>query len=131
MSKQDSTDNLSAAETDLGKVLAAIHRALAHLDDPARAANVQSALRVAASRLESARQAHEQDMVARNAPGIAARVATAVPPPIAAVIAAAVAALFDRPYRLVSVQPVAAPVPHLNVWALEGRTQIFQSHKVR
>ena len=50
---------------------------------------------------------------------------------IVAVIAAAVAAVLDRPYRLVSVQPVPAPVPHLNVWALEGRTQIFQSHKIR
>ena len=26
---------------------------------------------------------------------------------------------------------IVTPVPHLNVWALEGRTQIFQSHKIR
>jgi hypothetical protein len=50
---------------------------------------------------------------------------------LVAVISAAVAAVLDRPYRLVSVQPIVAPVPHLNVWALEGRTQIFQSHKIR
>jgi hypothetical protein len=50
---------------------------------------------------------------------------------IVAVIAAAISAVLDSPYRLISVQPVIAPVPHLNVWALEGRTQIFQSHKIR
>jgi hypothetical protein len=50
---------------------------------------------------------------------------------IVAVIAAAVAALLGKPYKLVSVQPVVAPAPHLNVWAMEGRTQIFMSHKVR
>ena len=61
----------------------------------------------------------------------AAPVQTRVEPETVAVISAAVAAILDRPYRLVSVQLVAAPVPHLNVWALEGRTQIFQSHKIR
>jgi hypothetical protein len=55
-----------------------------------------------------------------------------VAPEIAAVIAAAVSVVLDRPYRLVSVQQVTVPVvPHLNVWAVEGRTQIFMSHKVR
>ena len=59
-------------------------------------------------------------------------VATAVAPQLAAVIAAAVSVVLDRPYRLVSVQQVTVPVvPHLNVWAVEGRTQIFMSHKVR
>jgi hypothetical protein len=29
------------------------------------------------------------------------------------------------------VQQVVTPVPHLNVWALEGRTEIFHSHKIR
>jgi hypothetical protein len=82
--------------------------------------------------LESARQSHEHETASRKGLGMPVqRVATGVEPEIAAVIAAAVAVLFDRPYRLVSVQQVSTPVPHLNVWALEGRTQIFQSHKVR
>jgi hypothetical protein len=136
MSKQETTapdapDNLTVAETHLGKVLAAIHRALARLDDPARAGDVQSSLRSAIAALETARLAHERDMTGRRAISPAQRVTTGVSPEIAAVIAAAVSVLFDRPFRMVSVQPVAAPVPHLNVWALEGRTQIFQSHKVR
>jgi hypothetical protein len=59
-------------------------------------------------------------------------VSTAVAPQIAAVIAAAVSVVLDQPFRLVSVQQVSVPVvPHLNVWAVEGRTRIFMSHKVR
>ena len=62
----------------------------------------------------------------------AQKIATAVSPRIAAVIAAAVSVVLDRPHRVVSVQQVTVPVaPHLNVWAVEGRTQIFMSHKVR
>jgi predicted phosphoribosyltransferase len=48
------------------------------------------------------------------------------------IIAAAVSVYLDRPYSLVSVEQVSVPlVPHLNVWAVEGRTQIFMSHRVR
>jgi hypothetical protein len=123
-------DGLSAAELRLGQVLALIHRVLPRLEEPDRAAEVQAALGKAGALLESARQAHASQRTAgTTAPN--QRVATSVEPEIAAVIAAAVAVLFNRPYRLVSVQQVATPVPHLNVWALEGRTQIFQSHKVR
>ena len=125
-----SRDGLSAAESRLGQVLALIHRVLGRLDEPSRTAEVQAALRQAGTLLESARQAHAQE----PGPSSAAsghRVATAVGPEIAAVIAAAVSVLFNRPYRLVSVQQVTTPVPYLNVWALEGRTQIFQSHKIR
>jgi hypothetical protein len=51
---------------------------------------------------------------------------------IAAVIAAAVATVLDGPLRILTVQQVTAPVPaYLNVWAYEGRLQIFTSHKVR
>jgi hypothetical protein len=125
-----SSEPLSAAELELGKVLAVIQRILPRLDQPNRASEVQSALRAAAGWIEAARTAHEKQRGAGTAAG-PQPVATAVAPEIAAVIAAAIAVLFDRPYRLVSVQPVAATVPHLNVWALEGRTQIFQSHKVR
>ncbi len=124
-------DDLTPTESNLGKVLALIHRVLPRLDDPARKAEVQSALSRAASLLEAARAAHSGG-VASLPPIGSQQVATAVAPEIAAVIAAAVSVVLDRPYRLVSVQQVTVPVvPHLNVWAVEGRTQIFMSHKVR
>jgi hypothetical protein len=49
---------------------------------------------------------------------------------IAAVIAAAVSVVLDGPLRILSVQPVTA-TPYLNVWAFEGRLEIFTSHRVR
>lgn len=49
---------------------------------------------------------------------------------IAAVIAAAVSVVLDGPLRILSVQPVTA-TPYLNVWAFEGRLEIFTSHKFR
>lgn len=126
----NSPDDLTPAEANLGKVLALVHRALSRLDDPARKAEVQSALGKAVSLLEAARNAHSGGVAV--IPLGAQNVATAVAPQIAAVIAAAVSVVLDRPYRLVSVQQVTVPVvPHLNVWAVEGRTQIFMSHKVR
>src|SRR5205823_3911493 len=100
-------------------------------DEPNRTADVQAALQKAAALLEAARQAHAAESAPASAIGTSQRVSTEVAPEIAAVIAAAVSVLFNRPYRLVSVQPVETPVPHLNVWALEGRTQIFQSHRIR
>jgi len=124
-------DDLSPAEASLGKALALIHRALARLDDPARRTETLSALSKAASFLEAARSALAGETA--GAPPLGAQsVSTTVAPQIAAVIAAAVSIVIDRPYRLVSVQQVSVPVvPHLNVWAVEGRTQIFMSHKVR
>ena len=121
---------MPALEANLGKVLVLIQRILPRLDEPGRASEVQAALRQAGVCLESARRAHELQ-TAPQGPTTPQRVATGVAPEIAAVIAAAVSVLFDRPYRLVSVQQVETPVPYLNVWALEGRTQIFQSHKIR
>ena len=123
-------DDLTPVEANLGKALVLIQRILPRLDDPARASEVQTALRQASACLESARQIHELSL-APNGPAAQHKVATGVAPEIAAVIAAAVAVMFDKPYRLVSVHQVETPVPYLNVWALEGRTQIFQSHKVR
>jgi hypothetical protein len=58
-------------------------------------------------------------------------VAEPMPPEILAVIAAAIAVVMGQPHRVVSVQPAAAPMPELNVWALEGRMDQFKSHKVR
>jgi hypothetical protein len=52
-------------------------------------------------------------------------------PEILAVIAAAIAVVLGQPHRVVSVQPAAAPMAELNVWALEGRMDQFKSHKVR
>jgi hypothetical protein len=125
-----SADDLTPIETHLGKALVLIQRILPRLDDAARAAEVQTALRQASASLESARQLHELALAPKGAVA-QHRVATGVAPEIAAVIAAAVAVMFDKPYRLLSVHQVETPVPYLNVWALEGRTQIFQSHKVR
>jgi hypothetical protein len=134
MSKDQSpTDYLAAVETNLGQVLAAIQRVLPRLDEPGRSAEIQGALRRAGALLEAARSAYEQGLAPKPA-GLAAeqKVATRVAPEIAAVIAAAVSVVLDRPFRLVAVQQVPLPaVPHFNVWAFEGRTQIFQSHKVR
>ncbi len=127
----NSPDDLTPTEAKLGKVLALIHRVLPRLDDPARKAEVQSTLGKAVSLLEAARAAHSGGP-ATLIPLGAQNVATAVGPQMAAVIAAAVSVVLDRPFRLVSVQQVTGPVvPHLNVWAVEGRTQIFMSHKVR
>jgi len=116
------SEDLTPAEASLGKALALIHRALGRLDDPARKADVQVALSRAAALLDAARLAHSG----------AQPLATAVAPHIAAVIAAAVSVVLDRPHRLVSVQHVTVPVVSgHNLWAVEGRTQIFKSHKVR
>ena len=121
-------EGLAEAEAQLGLALAMIHRVLPRLDEPARATEVQAALQRASACINLARQIHERILAAGKA---AAIVQTALDSELVAVISAAVAAVLDRPYRLVSVEPVVAAVPHLNVWALEGRTQIFQSHKIR
>ncbi len=131
MSDSKLSTDLSPAETSLGQALVLLHRIVPRLDDPSRHAEVQSALRQAAAFLEAARQAHAGDKSAPVTLGVQ-KVSTSVDTETAAVIAAAIAVVLDRPYRLVSVQQVSVPVvPHLNVWAVEGRTQIFMSHRVR
>ena len=120
-------DDLSPTEAHLARVMLLIQRVLPRLDEPGRAVEVQTALRKAASGLELALQAHQKEMGSRQ-PQVASGSAETE---IVAVISAAIAAVLDRPYRLLSVQPSPAAVPYLNVWALEGRTQIFQSHKIR
>ncbi len=120
-------DGLSAAELNLGKTLALIHHVLPHIDEPGHAVRVQGSLRRAVAFLEAAREAHalETGVVVDSGAHVSVESETV------AVIAAAIAVLLGRPYRLVAVNPLAVPAPHLNVWALEGRTQIFMSHKVR
>ena len=134
MSKEQiSNDLLAAVETNLGQVLAVIHRVLPRLDEPGRSGEVQSALKRAGDLLDAARAAYEQGLAPKpSGPAGEQKVATRVAPEIAAVIAAAVSVVLDRPFRLVAVHQVPLPaVPHFSVWAFEGRTQIFQSHKVR
>src|SRR5690348_11434292 len=122
MSKeQTSNDLLATVENNLGQVLAVIHRVLPRLDEPGRSADVQSALRKAGVLLDAARVAFEQGLAPKTSgPGGEQKVATRVPPEIAAVIAAAVSVVLDGPFRLVAVHQVPLPaVPHFNVWAFE------------
>ena len=127
--------NVEELEQKLGTVLALVHRILPRLDEPGRAADVQAALSKAGALLESVRSAHRGGTAAIPArpivPGAPQSVATSVEPEIAAAIAAAISVLFAQPYRLVSVQKIVIPVPYVNVWALEGRSEIFQSHRIR
>ncbi len=122
---------LKPAEASLAHALVLLQRALVRLDEPARASEVQAALQSAGALVEAARTAHAEEFAPRPAAAGAHRVPSTIAPEIAAVIAAAVSVTFERPHRVVSVQPVPASVPYLNVWALEGRTEIFHSHRIR
>jgi len=125
-----SPDDWSEVDKDLGQALVLLNRLLSRLDDTALASEVQAGFRNAAACLEGARQAHQRVVDSRQVlMNIAAQ--ARVESEIVAIIAAAVAAVLDCPYRILSVEPLPVPAPHLNVWALEGRTQIFQSHKIR
>ncbi len=121
----DVAGETAAAETSLGRALAAIHRALARLDEPSLAADVRAHLRKAVSLLDSARHSHA---LANGGDGSSHG---AVAPEIVAAIAAAISTVLTGPYRLVSVQQVVVPVAHQTAWAVEGRAQIFRSHRVR
>jgi hypothetical protein len=55
----------------------------------------------------------------------------AIEPEIIAVIAAAIAAIIDKPHRILAAQPVMVPAPHLNIWAFEGRVELSMSHRIR
>lgn len=121
--------DLAEVESSLGQALAVIHRILPRLEEPGT--DVQAAFKRLAGCIESARVAHERLAAATRVAALAARSHAGVPGETVAAIAAAVATVLGQSFRIVSVSRVPAPVPHLNVWALEGRTQIFQSHKVR
>jgi len=123
----ETSEGLTASESGLGKALALIHRVLPLLRQSECVVDVQKALRNAAALIESARQAHagERGLKPPSVP------ADSVEAEIVAIIAAAIATTFDRPHRIISVVPAEVVVPHLNVWALEGRSQLFISHKVR
>jgi len=123
-------DEWSEVDTSLGQALVLLNRLATRLDDTDRAAEIQAGFGRATSCLEAARAAHQRVVDSRKvAMNIAAQ--ARVDSEIVAIIAGAIAAVLDRPYRILSVQPLPAPAPHLSVWALEGRTQIFQSHKIR
>jgi len=118
---------LSAAESSLGQALAVIHCVLPHLNESDYAVRVQAALRHAAGFIEAARKAHAQD----TGLPVTANAQETVEAETVAVIAAAISVLLGTAYKVVAVQPLVVPPPHLNVWAFEGRTQLFMSHKVR
>jgi len=121
---------LLEAETNLGLALAIIHRLLPRLDDSAGIADVQAGFKRLTACVESARAAHQRIADARKA-AAAIKSPAGIAGETVAAIAAAVATVLGQPFRLVSVAKVPVPVPHINVWALEGRTQIFQSHQIR
>jgi hypothetical protein len=124
-----SREELFDLESSLGQALVLIHRFLPRTDDPARGEEVQSGLKQAVACLDAARVAHQKFLESRRPIVVGGQVR--VEAEVVAVIAAAVASVLGQPYRLVAVQPVPQPAPHLNVWALEGRTQIFLSHRIR
>jgi hypothetical protein len=135
MSKQPETaaaapDPLLEAESNLGQALAVIHRLLPRLDSAGGEAEAQAAFKRALAFIESARSAYQRAAESRSA-ALVARAQAGVAGETLAAISAAVAVVLGRSFRVVSVAKVPVPVPHLNVWALEGRTQIFQSHKIR
>jgi type II secretory pathway pseudopilin PulG len=123
-------DPLQEAESSIGHALAVIHRLLPRLDDAARVKEVQAAFQKAAACLETARAAHQKAVETRTI-ALSGAGAGGLAGETVAAISAAIAVVLGTSFRLLSVQKVPAPVPHLNVWALEGRTQIFQSHKIR
>ncbi len=120
-------DGLSAVESNLGQALALIHRVLPHLDEPDHATRVQSALHRAAALIEAAQKDHALSIGV----SVGSQASATVEPEIVAVVAAAVAVLLGRPHQVLAMQALTVPPPHVNVWAFEGRTQIFMSHRVR
>lgn len=55
---------------------------------------------------------------------------TEIPPETLAVIAAAVAVSIEHPHRIVQVRGPRESL-WLQAWSVEGRRQIFQSHRIR
>ncbi len=111
---------LEEQESKLGTALALIHRALPKLDQASQTVEVQRLLGRASALLESVRV------------GLSAEGSMRLnDPELAAVIGAAVAVMFDQPHRVLSVEKIQLAAPQSNVWAYEGRSEIFHSHKVR
>ena len=55
-----------------------------------------------------------------------------IPPDILVVITAAIAATYGRSARVVSVRTVrTAPIGLLQPWSVEGRRDIYSSHRFR
>lgn len=126
----DAESGMSVAELNLGKVMALLQRVIPRLDESGRADEVQKALEMAGAFLESARKAHAQS----TGQPLVNLVHGTVSPEIVAAIAAAISTVLASPYKLLNVQRVQkVPVPAMpsTTWAVEGRTQIFMSHKVR
>lgn len=115
--------NLTPAETQLGQALALLHRTLPRLDEPARYDEVQASLQQAAAAIESARAAHEQALAGQRSGPVNGE--------LLAIISAAVAAVLDRPYRVLDVKRTAPVVTWVNAWAIEGRFAHYSSHRIR
>ncbi len=92
-----------------------------------------SALRARVEALESKpASAASPAPVASRAAATSQSAGTDAPSPeILAVIAAAVHVALNGRGRVIGVTPVAAMPGHEAMWSLEGRRQIFHSHKVR
>jgi len=52
-------------------------------------------------------------------------------PRILAAIAAAITVTLDQPYRIIDIHEAGHTVGMTSAWAIEGRFQLFSSHKVR
>lgn len=116
-------DDIPPAEVHLGKALALIHRVLPRLDDVEMAESVQTALRQAAAQVAAARALHERNVLPQRSAALEGETL--------ALIAAAVAVVLGRPHRVLDVKPAGLPVSWVNAWAIEGRFQLYSSHKVR
>lgn len=122
---------MAQVDASLGQLLVLLQRLVPRLDDPDRAPEIQQGLTTAGACLEAARKAYDKFIAQARTTVLSASGQPKVESEVVAVIAAAISAILGQPYKLLSVEPVPAAAPHLNVWALEGRTQIFQSHKIR
>jgi type II secretory pathway pseudopilin PulG len=115
-----STDTIevSQAEQQIGKALALIHRVLPQVNTASRAGEVQAALKMAASLLQSAA-------------GCAANPSAApadITPEVLAAITAAVTTALGPSYRIVSVNKIKVPIAPATAWVNQGRNHIYQSH---
>ena len=123
----DAESGMTVAEASLGKTLALIHRALGCMEDASRAEEVQLSLEKAVSCLENARRTHAQS----TGLPVYNLIHGGASPEIVAAIAAAISTVVEGPHRLLKVQKTKVPAPTSSAWAMEGRAQIFRSHKVR
>jgi hypothetical protein len=122
--------DLLESEVQLGKALALIHRVLPRLSEAGWDSFVQDSLKGAIAQVEAARQSHQNEAASRKPTAASTGPARpqSIPAEILAVAAAAAHALFDKPFRIVSVQETDESALQ---WSAEGRRLIFSSHRIR